>query len=94
MTVRKKTVLFVTGTRAEWGLFQSTILLLQKSRLITLKILVTGMHTQCQFGHTIDEVKKVVHIDHTVPIGEHDDQLTALSKEIEGIGRYLKKNPA
>jgi len=93
MAKSKNTVLFVTGTRAEWGLFQSTILMLQKSRTIAPKVLVTGMHTQRRFGYTLDEVKKAVHVDHVVPIGERDDQLTALSKEIDGIGRYLKKNP-
>ncbi|MCF7844229.1 MAG: UDP-N-acetylglucosamine 2-epimerase [Kiritimatiellales bacterium] len=93
MIVRKKTILFITGTRAEWGLFRSTILLLKKSSIVTPKILVTGMHTQRQFGYTLDEVRREVNVDHTIPIGEHDDQVTALSKEIEGIGKYLKKNP-
>ncbi len=92
--MRKKTVLFVTGTRAEWGLFQSTVLRLKKSRSIDLKILVTGMHTQRRFGYTLKEVQRAVQVDHIVPIGEHDDQLTAVSTEIDGIGKYLKTHPA
>jgi len=34
-----------------------------------------------------------MHVDHVVPIKEHDDQLSALSREIDGISRYLKKHP-
>jgi len=94
MAVRKKKVLVITGTRAEWGLFQSTVLLLKKSSNIDLRVLVTGMHTQRRFGYTLNEVKKTVNVHHVVPVGEHDDQLTALSKELDGIGRYLKKHPA
>ena len=93
MAHRKKSVLFVTGTRAEWGLFASTIADLKKSSGISLKVLVTGMHTQRQFGYTLDEVKKAIRVDCVVPVKDADDQLTALSKEIDGIGRYLKKNP-
>lgn len=93
MAFRKKTVLFVTGTRAEWGLMRSTVKRLQASKALQLRIVATGMHTQHQFGYTLDEIKKTVHVDHVATIKEHDDQLTALSKEIEGIGAYLAKHP-
>ena len=90
MTAHKKTVLFITGTRAEWGLIESTILRLKKSRAFHTQVLVTGMHTQRRFGYTIEHVRKAVHVDHVVSVGEHDDPLTALAKEIDGIGEYLR----
>ena len=90
--MRKKTVLFVTGTRAEWGLLASTIADLKKSSKLDLKVLVTGMHTQKRYGKTIREVKKAVKVDHIVPVKNNDDQLTALSKEINGINTYLLKH--
>lgn len=93
MATRKKTLLFVTGTRAEWGLFRSTVLRLKKSPLVNLKVLATGMHTQRRFGFTLDEVRKSVHVDCVVPVGEHDDQMTALRKEMDGIGRYMTGHP-
>lgn len=89
--MNKKTILFVTGTRAEWGLFRSTIFRLLKSPKINLKILATGMHTQRRFGLTLNEVKKDARVDAVVRVGEFDNQLEALSKEIAGIGRYLKR---
>ena len=92
MAMRKKTVLFVTGTRAEWGLLASTIADLKKSSKLDLKVLVTGMHTQKRYGKTIREVKKAVKVDHIVPVKNNDDQLTALSKEINGINTYLLKH--
>lgn len=82
-------MLFVTGTRAEWGLFRSTILLLKKSPRVNLKVLATGMHTQRKFGRTLDEVRKAVNVDCVVPVGENDDQMTALRKEMDGISRYM-----
>lgn len=93
MAARTKTVLFITGTRAEWGLIESTILRLQKSPAFRMKILVTGMHTQHRFGYTMEHVKKAAHVDHVVPVGEKDDPLTALAKEVDGIGKYLRTHP-
>ncbi|TSC57549.1 MAG: UDP-N-acetyl-D-glucosamine 2-epimerase, UDP-hydrolysing [Candidatus Peregrinibacteria bacterium Greene0416_62] len=94
MTARKKTVLFITGTRAEWGFMQSAVLRLSKSPFIKVKVLVTGMHTQRRFGYTLSEVRKAIHVDHVVPVQDYDDQMTALGKEVDGIGRYLKRHPA
>ena len=93
MAVRIKTVLFITGTRAEWGLIESTILRLKKSGAFRTQVLVTGMHTQRRFGFTIAHVKKAVHVDHIVSVGEKDDPLTALAKEVDGIGKYLRTHP-
>lgn len=89
----KKKLLIVTGTRAEYGLFRSTIFALKNSKRLNVKLLVTGMHTLKKFGYTIHEIQKDMPIDCIVPIAEHDDTLCSLSKEILGIKKYLKKNP-
>lgn len=81
--------MLITGTRAEWGLFRSTVLLLKKSPIVNLKVLATGMHTQRKFGRTLDEVRKDINVDCVVPVGENDDQMTALRKEMDGIIRYI-----
>lgn len=93
MKAHRKTVLLITGTRAEWGLFESTALALKRSPSVDLRILATGMHTQRRFGYTLKDVMKAATVDHVVAVGEHDDQLTALAKEIAGIGTYLRKHP-
>jgi len=90
---KKKKVLVITGSRAEYGLLKSTIDEIRKSRVLSLSLLVTGMHTLTKCGHTIDEIKKDgVPIRCVVKIGAKDDMLEALCKEIIGIKKYCKKN--
>ena len=91
MKFKKKNLLIVTGTRAEYGLFKSTIFRLKQSKRLSVKLLVTGMHTLKRYGSTINEIKQDMRVDCVVPIDEHDDMLSALSKEITGINRYVEK---
>lgn len=92
MTMHKK-ILVITGTRAEYGLLKSTINEIRKSRKLKLKLLVTGMHTLKKYGPTINDIKKDrIPITHIVKIGEKDDMLTALAKEIVGIKKYCERN--
>jgi GDP/UDP-N,N'-diacetylbacillosamine 2-epimerase (hydrolysing) len=87
----KKNLLIITGSRAEYGLFKTTILKLRQSKLFNIKLLVTGMHTLDKYGMTAEEIKKDIPIDCLVPIGENDSMMTALLKEIEGVKNYLEK---
>src|SRR3989344_8837638 len=91
---KKKNLLIVTGTRAEYGLFRSTIFALKKSKKLNIKLLVTGMHTLKKFGYTAKEIQKDMPIDCLVPVAESDDMLSSLAKEMVGIKRCLKKYPA
>ncbi len=89
----KKKILVVTGTRAEYGILRPVIDKIRTSKKIELKLLVTGMHTLRKYGLTVNEIKKdKIPIDCIVKIGEKDDMLTALSKEILGIKKYCEKN--
>jgi len=54
--VRK--VLYVSGTRAEYGLMKETLQHIQNHPNLDLEIAVTGMHLMPQFGDTIKEIKK------------------------------------
>jgi len=54
--VRK--VLYVSGTRAEYGLMKETLQHIQNHPNLDLEIAVTGMHLMPQFGETIKEIKK------------------------------------
>ena len=58
MTVRlaaRRKLVYVTGTRADFGLMAST--LLQASRVLDLGVAVTGMHLDVGCGHTVEEVR-------------------------------------
>lgn len=51
-------VLYVTGTRADYGLMHETLKLLNKEESIQLDVVATGMHLMHEFGYSIDEIKR------------------------------------
>jgi UDP-N-acetylglucosamine 2-epimerase len=51
-----KKVVYVSGTRADYGLMRKTLLDLNKS--LDLTILATGMHLNPKHGETINIIKK------------------------------------
>lgn len=69
-------ICYITGTRADFGLMQSTLQAIHQSDDLALSIVVTGMHLDEQYGHTIDGIvaaglpvsAKVV-CDHASPHG-------------------------
>jgi GDP/UDP-N,N'-diacetylbacillosamine 2-epimerase (hydrolysing) len=50
-------VLYVTGTRADFGLFRRTLERAASSPLLDVSVCVTGMHLSERYGHTISEVE-------------------------------------
>ena len=53
-----KKVLYITGTRADYGLMHNTLELLDKDDDIHLDVVVTGMHLMEEFGYSLNEIKK------------------------------------
>ena len=54
----RKKILFLTGTRADFGKLKSLIKITQKNKNFLSEVLVTGMHLQEEYGETIDEIYK------------------------------------
>ncbi len=54
----KKKILFITTSRADYGPCKNLISLLQSSKKITFKLIVSGTHLSKSFGKTIQEIKK------------------------------------
>lgn len=54
----KKKILFLTGTRADYGKLKPLILSALKIKKIKIIILVTGMHLSKQHGYTYYQIKK------------------------------------
>lgn len=87
-------VAVVTGTRAEYGLLQSTMKALQEHKNVALQLVVTGSHLLPKFGHTIDEIiADGWRIDARVTMQRGDDdpldQAEALARGVAGIARFL-----
>lgn len=53
-----KKILFVTGTRADYGKLKSLIKIVQKSKIFKAYVFVTGMHILKKYGSTYLEIKK------------------------------------
>lgn len=49
-------ILYISGTRADYGLMKNTLLLLKKYPGLSLKIAATGMHLMPEFGNTVEEI--------------------------------------
>ena len=52
----KKKIIFLTGTRADFGKIKSIILKLKKNKFFEIKIFVTGMHLLKRYDFTVNEI--------------------------------------
>lgn len=50
-------VLYLSGTRADFGLMQSTLLLAASHPALQVAVAVTGTHLSAAHGHTVDEIR-------------------------------------
>lgn len=54
----RRKILYISGTRADYGLMRSVLLEIHNSDSLDLEIIVTGMHLMDEFGMTINEIIK------------------------------------
>lgn len=81
-----KKVLYITGTRADYGLMNETLKLLNSDNDIHLDVVATGMHLMEEFGYSLDEIKKDNFNLHVInQIFEKDDE----SSMSEFIGNLI-----
>lgn len=55
---KMKKILYISGTRADYGLMKTTLLAIKNSPNLELEIIATGMHLMPEFGNTIEEIEK------------------------------------
>lgn len=84
MTIEEtKHIVYVSGTRADYGLMRSTLIELNSSDRFKLSIIVTGMHLSHKYGKTIDEIKKDnFHILGVINLNLEDNSLSGMSKSL------------
>ena len=56
--IKKKKIVFVTGTRADYGKLKSIIKIMQNSKKFNPIIYITGMHNLRLYGSTYMEIEK------------------------------------
>jgi GDP/UDP-N,N'-diacetylbacillosamine 2-epimerase (hydrolysing) len=80
-------VAVVTGTRAEYGIFQPVLRAIEESPNLKLLLVVSGMHLSREFGYTVNEIRKDgFRIDAKVPMLLPGDTLAAMA---ESVGRGI-----
>ena len=88
-----KKILFLTGTRADFGKLKSLIQAVKEAADFEYRIFATGMHLLSKYGMTVIEIEKCGF----KPIHRFENQTSeaamdmSLAKTIEGFSAYVKK---
>ncbi|HOZ73636.1 MAG TPA: UDP-N-acetylglucosamine 2-epimerase [Flavobacterium sp.] len=92
MSNRRK-ILFLTGTRADFGKIKSLIQILESHPAFEAFVFVTGMHLQQEYGYTVLEIERCGFSNlHTFHNHTHETTMDlTLAKTIEGLSGYVKE---
>ena len=88
-----KTIVFLSGTRADFGKLKSLIKISSDAKEFNVHIFATGMHLQVEYGYTVNEISKSgfqnIHTfaNHT----EESSMDLTLAKTIEGLSNFVKE---
>ncbi len=87
-----KKILFLTGTRADFGKIKSLIQILEQQQGFEVFVFVTGMHLQKEYGYTLIEIERCQFKNvHTFENHTHETTMDlTLAKTIEGLSAYVK----
>ena len=92
-----KKILFVTGTRADFGKLKPLMRRVEDAEQFECHVFVTGMHTLARFGSTITEVRKAG-FSNVFPFFNQMATTSSamdmvLAATIEGLGHYVREFP-
>ena len=91
-----KKIVFLTGTRADFGKIKSLIQILDNHQGFEVFVFVTGMHLQKEYGFTLMEIERCG-FSNIYTFENHTHETTmdlTLAKTIEGLSSYVKEcNP-
>lgn len=89
---KTKKILFLTGTRADFGKIKSLISILEQESDFEVFVFVTGMHLQKEYGYTLIEIERC-NFENIYAFENHTHETTmdlTLAKTIEGLSAYSK----
>jgi UDP-N-acetylglucosamine 2-epimerase (hydrolysing) len=90
---KPKKIVFLTGTRADFGKIKSLISIADESPNFEVHVFVTGMHLQKEYGYTLIEIERCNFKNvHTFENHTHETTMDlTLAKTIEGLSSFCKK---
>ena len=88
----KKKIVFITGTRADYGKIKSLINELENDSKFEVYIFVTGMHLQQKYGYTYEEILKnnYSNLYTFINNNEQPSMDITLTNTINGFSNYIK----
>ncbi len=88
-----KRIVFLTGTRADFGKIKSLLLKLHSDPAFELHLFITGMHMLTKYGYTCEEVEAcgLPNLYRYINQNESDNMDTVLAKTIVGFSDYVKE---
>ncbi len=95
METGAKKILFVTGTRADFGKMKPLIEEVELSQGLEAHVFATGMHTLARYGSTVNEIRKAgfkriySYINQDGAVNSQMDFV--LANTIQGLGHYLRE---
>ncbi|MES2544073.1 MAG: UDP-N-acetylglucosamine 2-epimerase [Bacteroidota bacterium] len=86
-------ILFLTGTRADFGKIKSLIAILEDRQDFEIFVFVTGMHLEELYGYTVLEIERCGFSNiHKFENHTHETTMDlTLAKTIEGLSAYVKE---
>ena len=84
----KRKILYISGSRADYGLMHSVLSSIHNHPDLSLDIVVTGMHLMVEFGNTVTEIKKDGFRYHIIDIHYEDDTKESMATF---IGQFLQE---
>lgn len=96
MNMSTRRVLYVTGTRADFGLMLPTLKAIAEDPALALEICVTGMHLSERYGLTVKEIEmSSLPIAIRIPVAIDDDSPTSMAfanaQVMAGLAQYLQQ---
>lgn len=91
-----KKIVFLTSSRADYGILRPLIKLLQQEDYFHPQIIVFGSHLSPTFGHTIEDIRKdqieIIEEIQTLPSGDHtSDIIHSIGTTITSFTPVFKK---
>lgn len=89
----KKKILFLTGTRADFGKLKSLISIASNSEEFDVHIFATGMHMLHKYGRTVDEIEKCgfKNIYKFINYTSESTMDETLARTIQGFSSYIRE---
>ncbi|OGO76528.1 MAG: UDP-N-acetyl-D-glucosamine 2-epimerase, UDP-hydrolysing [Clostridiales bacterium GWB2_37_7] len=89
----KKKVLFLTGTRADYGKMKPLMAAIEENDRFECHIFITGMHTLKEFGDTKSEILKDGFLNTQVYMNQiiEEPMDLVLANTINGFSRYIRE---